>query len=200
MEPNPAIKSKDNQNHDLTRRFILFAAAVRQVTCGDDIVATLEVKVTESQADALRFLVLNNDVTISELSIGLGHTISGATKAVNRLEKNGWVKRVSSGDDHRSVYVRLTEQGRDLAEKLLVETERRLSQLLGKLRPETYLRLNDLLEEFLCDFIDDEQVAKKLCMACGFEGGINCHSTDIDCVVAKTIQTLDPSSIKLTKT
>ncbi len=184
-------------DHRLVRRFILFAAAIRQATGGEALSKQLGGKVTESQADAIRFLVLNDNVTIGEIAKGLGHTISGATKAVNRLEKNGWVERVHGGDDQRTVYVLLTEPGNVLGHKLLAETAMRMNRILKKLRPETIDRLDRILEEFLKDFIDDEQIAAKLCVACGFEGGIDCCESNVDCVVAKTIQTLDSESLVL---
>ena len=102
----------------------------------------------------------------------------------------GWVERVTGGDDHRTVFVRLTQKGNELAKKLLAETEERMNRILWKLRPETVDKLEGVLEEFLHDFIDDENVANKLCVACGFEGGIHCCETDIECVVAKTVQSL----------
>ena len=175
----------------LARRFILFAAAVRQATSGEALSNKIGEKVTDAQADALRFLALNDNVTISEIAIGLGHTISGATKAINRLEKNGWVDRVVSGKDHREVYVCLTSIGVELAQKLLFETEQRMHRILSKLRPETVERMERILEEFLFDFIDNDEIASKLCVACGHEGGIHCRDSDIDCVVAKTIKLKD---------
>lgn len=188
-EPQQLVKIMD---HRLSRRFILFAAAVRHSTSGEALSKILGVKVTDAQADALRFLALNDNVTIGEIATGLGHTISGATKAMNRLESMGWVDRTTGGTDHRTVYVRLTEKGRMLADKLLAETEERMNRILWRLRPETVEKLENVLEEFLHDFIDDENVANKLCQACGFEGGIRCCETDIECVVAKTVQSMQP--------
>lgn len=181
-------------NHRLSRRFILFAAAVRHATSGEALSRLLGVKVTDAQADALRFLSLNDNVSIGEIATGLGHTISGATKAMNRLEKMGWVERITGGQDHRTVYVRLTQKGKQLADTLLSQTEERMNRILWKLRPETVEKLEGVLEEFLHDFIDDEQVATKLCVACGFEGGIKCCENNTECVVAKTVQsfTIEP--------
>ncbi|RJP18905.1 MAG: MarR family transcriptional regulator [Candidatus Omnitrophota bacterium] len=188
---NVDLESENPRRRRLSRRFILFAAAVRQATSGEALSNKIGVKVTDSQADALRFLALNVNVTIGEIAKGLGHTISGATKAINRLEKNGWVERVQGGTDHRSVHVQLTEHGSQLANTLLSETEERMNRILWKLRPETVERLEDVLEEFLRDFIDDEAIASKLCVACGFERGINCYESDVDCIVAKTIKNLE---------
>ncbi len=194
MNEAEAVDSTGKENprqHRLSRRFILFAAAVRQATSGEVLSKKIGVKVTDAQADALRFLALNDHVTIGEIAKGLGHTISGATKAINRLEKNGWVERIHAGDDQRSVYVHLTDKGHQLADTLLSETEERMNRILWKLRPETVERLENILEEFLRDFIDDEEIASKLCVACGFERGIHCYESDVDCIVAKTIRHLE---------
>ncbi len=187
---NPNTKLKP-RSHKLSRRFILFAAAVRQATSGEALSKRIGVKVTDAQADALRFLALNDNVTVGEIAKGLGHTISGATKAINRLEKNGWVERIQEEKDHRSVHIHLTDKGKQLADNLLAETEDRMNRILGKLRPETVKRLENILEEFLRDFIDDENIATKLCVACGFERGIHCHESDIDCVVAQAVKNLE---------
>lgn len=192
------MSSSDNHLLDspsyrqLSRRLILFAAAVRQATSGEVFSSKIGEKVTDAQADALRFLILNDNTTVGEIAVGLGHTISGATKAVNRLESNGWVERFNKGDDHRTVYVRLTEKGKKLADELILETELRLRRILQRLRPETAERLDKILEAFLQDFIDDEAIAAKLCVACGYEGGIHCCETDVDCVVAKTVRQIEP--------
>ncbi len=190
------ILSEQRTRDQLTRGLILFAASVRQATNGESLSKELSHRVTESQADALRFLALNDNVTIGELSIGLGHTISGATKAVNRLEKNGWVERQHDLDDHRTVYVHLTDEGKSLAEQLLSQTEERLYRILEKLRPETSQMLGRVIEDYLTDSIDDKEVATKLCVACGFEGGMNCCESDVNCVVARTVQSIDvPESL-----
>lgn len=183
--------SEQRTRDQLTRGLILFAASVRQATSGESLSKELAHRVTESQADALRFLALNDSVTIGELSVGLGHTISGATKAVNRLEKNGWVERLHEPADHRTVYVHLTDEGKTLADQLLSQTEERLHRILTKLRPETLHLLGHVIEDFLTDSIDDKEVATKLCVACGFEGGMHCCESDVNCVVARTVQSIE---------
>lgn len=186
-----SAESESVAPHQLARALILFAASVRQATSGEALSKMIGEKVTDSQADALRFLALNENVSMSEIAVGLGHTISGATKAVNRLEKNGWVERSQCDDDHRTVFVRLTPVGKELADRLLAQTETRLESILNKLRPETAELLGRVIEDFLRDYIDDESIVKKLCVACGFERGLHCYETDVDCVVAKTIKTID---------
>ncbi len=181
----------NEKHHKLSRRLILFAAAIRQVVNVDSLSKKIPYKVTEAQADALRFLAMNNDVKMSEISIGLGYTISGATKSVNRLEQNGWILRYNKGKDNREVRVHLTEEGETIAKILLHEAENQLLSILNRLQHKTIENLDSTLEEFLCDFIENDEVAQKLCKACGYEGGIHCRETDIDCVVAKTVQQLD---------
>jgi len=101
------------------------------------------------------------------------------------------VSRVSSGDDHRTVYVRLTDSGKKLSCELFSETEERLCRILRRLQPDTLERLKAIMKAFLHDYIDNEEIASKLCVACGFEGGIHCCESDIDCVVAKAVKHID---------
>lgn len=183
-------EGNDFRTRKLSRKFILFAAAVRQATSGESLSKKIGANVTEAQADALRFLALNEPVTIGEIALGLGHTISGATKAIDRLERNGWVLRNQEDNDHRMVSVNLTPGGRELALQLLQASEERMIRILRRLRPETFEKLEGVLEEFLRDFIDDEKVANKLCIACGFEGGMQCSLNNTECVVARSIQHL----------
>lgn len=171
--------------HQANRQFILFAAAIRHATSGISLSKKLGIKVTDAQADALRFLALNDQATIGQMSVGLGHTISGATKAVNRLVKLGWVERRYGDEDHRSVYVHLTPKGKQLTQILLQETQERMQTILNKLRPDTLEKLGGVIEQFLEDFIENESAATQLCVACGFEGGIDCRAVQTDCVVAQ---------------
>lgn len=51
---------------------------------------------------------------ISKIASELCITRPSATIAVNKLEKKGYVKKVSSSDDGRVVYVVLTDKGREI--------------------------------------------------------------------------------------
>lgn len=182
---------------DATRRryrnFLLFVGAVRSVTCGEAISRELDVHVTDTQADALRFLYLNEHVSMGQIAIGLGYTLSGATKAMNRLEDKGWVVRYPCLDDHREVHVSLTPMGRNIASRIIEITEQRVEDTLSRLTEDTLLRMDAVIEEFLKGIVSDDKMTHQLCVACGFEGGFDCTSSTVDCVVANAHRELNSS-------
>jgi DNA-binding MarR family transcriptional regulator len=175
------------------RNFLLFAAAVRSATSGEAISQELDTNVTDAQADALRFLYLNEHLSMREIATGLGYTTSGATKAINRLEEKGWVVRNPCSEDHREVNVSLTPLGRKIASEVTEITEQRIDNLLSRLPEGTLSRLDGVIEEFLRGVISDHEMTRKLCVACGFEGGFECTQSMIDCVVATIHRELNSS-------
>ena len=172
-------------SHRRYRILLLFAASVRRLTGIDFLSDRIDENVTDAQAEALRFLLLNENASMGKIARGLGYTVSGATKAINRLEQKVWVSRQARCDDHREVNVALTPRGRELALQILMATNRRVEEIFSRMPPELIQRLEDDLSEFIERFVDDEKTAQELCIACGFEGGIDCSETESDCAVAK---------------
>ncbi|MGW2995877.1 MarR family winged helix-turn-helix transcriptional regulator, partial [Streptomyces sp. NPDC001193] len=63
---------------------------------------------------------------------------SGAiTNRIDRMEVKGLVERVRDGQDRRSVRVRLTDQGREVAEKVMAEHLQHFASLLAPLDRDT---------------------------------------------------------------
>ena len=67
-------------------------------------------------------------VTMSELSRMLLVSNGNATTVVDRLEKDGFVKRTPSAVDRRTVHVALTEEGLRVFERLAADHEAELSR------------------------------------------------------------------------
>jgi len=55
---------------------------------------------------------------MNELSKQMGLTKSTMTRIVNNLVRDGWVEQVKDRRDRRVVCVRLTQKGKEMAEKL----------------------------------------------------------------------------------
>lgn len=72
-------------------------------------------------------------ITMSELSRLLLVSNGNATAVVDRLEKDGLVKRGSSESDRRTVYVSLTDQGQKQFETLAAAHEREVNTLFAGL-------------------------------------------------------------------
>ncbi len=74
--------------------------------------------VTLSQCHILDILFKKGDMTMNELSRQLGLAKSTITRIVNNMVRVGWIDQAKDQRDKRWVNVRLTQEGKKMAEKL----------------------------------------------------------------------------------
>jgi MarR family transcriptional regulator, 2-MHQ and catechol-resistance regulon repressor len=74
-------------------------------------------------------------------------TSGSLTAAVDRLERDGWVKRASTPKDRRTRIVHLTEKGRRLIEQSFREHSRDMEQAFVFFSPAERARLTNLLRK-----------------------------------------------------
>lgn len=86
--------------------------------------------ITVPQFTALQALINNGDMTIGELSQQMDLACSTITDLIDRMEKNGLVKREKDQKDKRVVRVVVLSKGHDILQKVL---DRRISFLEIKL-------------------------------------------------------------------
>jgi len=96
----------------------------------------LDLKFSKSEIFALLFLDKRHEVTMTELVEYINSPMSTATGIVDRLVRNGYVKRDRSETDRRIVILKLTEEGNRFIKNL----KDIISQYLDMV-------LNDLTEE-----------------------------------------------------
>lgn len=96
----------------------------------------LDLKFSKSEIFALLFLDKRHEVTMTELVEYINSPMSTATGIVDRLVRNGYVKRDRSETDRRIVILKLTEEGNRFIRNL----KDIISQYLDMV-------LNDLTEE-----------------------------------------------------
>jgi DNA-binding MarR family transcriptional regulator len=85
-------------------------------------------------------------VTMSELSRMLLVSNGNATTVVDRLERDGLVRRTPSEADRRTVFVALTPQGLARFEKLAEDHEREIGTLFGGLSDADLDRMTEILK------------------------------------------------------
>lgn len=85
-------------------------------------------------------------VTMSDLSRMLLVSNGNATAVVDRLEKDGLVRRTQSTTDRRTIFVALTEAGLQQFEVLAAEHEREIITLFGGLSDTDLDTLTDILK------------------------------------------------------
>ena len=103
----------------------------------------LQIPLTMPQGRVLVLLLTEGEMRMSTLAASLGSTFSAATGLVDRLVERKLVERHADPDDRRTVICRLSQAGKDLAERLL---ETRHLQWEGRLRPLTREELEKVAE------------------------------------------------------
>lgn len=97
--------------------------------------------------DVLAALYRRRDgVTMSELSRMLLVSNGNATAVVDRLEKDGLVRRTQSDQDRRTVFVALTPEGLTQFEGLASDHEREVDRLFAGLSEVDLDQLTDILK------------------------------------------------------
>jgi DNA-binding MarR family transcriptional regulator len=96
---------------------------------------TAHLPVTASQTSALS-LLLDGPKRMHDMTRGVGVTGPAMTVLVDRLERQGWVRRHPDPDDRRVVRVELTGEGRAALEQVLEARTRSLAHYLSSLSRE----------------------------------------------------------------
>lgn len=93
-------------------------------------------------------------VTISTLSEHLAISKPAVSQMVNVLEDRGYVERITTKNDRRVVYVKLTEAGELSLEKALQAVMKILTEIFGKMGEDDTKTLLELLDK-LCSIMID---------------------------------------------
>jgi len=107
----------------------------------------------QGQMDALD-LLLRRDRTMKGLAARLRIDPSTATRAVQRIVKNGLAERYPSSDDGRVVMVQITGEGKRRHEAVAQRRAIAMERIIGSFAPDERGQLADLLER-LTAAIDD---------------------------------------------
>lgn len=123
--------SQDNaQDNDLTEQVMSQLFAANRLLHILSIPELKESGLRPPQAIFLGVLLQAGLLNMSSISRVTNVTLSVATRFIARLEKNGMVERVPDEADRRLVIVRLTDEGKRVAESLLQAQTRHLHDAL----------------------------------------------------------------------
>lgn len=78
----------------------------------------IDLAVSKTEMFALLFIDQKGEVIMSQIADFLNTPMSTATGIIDRLVKNGYLKRERSETDRRVVLIRLTDDGRGLVEEV----------------------------------------------------------------------------------
>ena len=93
-----------------------------------------------SHGDILMCLYNNNKITMKDIAEKIHRTRPTVTVLVNKLEKLGYVKRETSNEDSRYIFIELTQKGKDFKpvfENISTSLNKLLYKNLSKIEAET---------------------------------------------------------------
>lgn len=103
----------------------------------------------QGQMDTLDLLAQRPRWRMSELADALRVDPSTATRAVQRLERDGLAARTPGDDDGRVVIVAITTAGTERHAEVAERRGRLMAHLLGHYRPDEREQLAEMLERFV---------------------------------------------------
>jgi DNA-binding MarR family transcriptional regulator len=95
----------------------------------------------------------------------LGLTHSGTVRLADRMEAAGLARRTASGQG-RAVALRLTDQGREAALRVLARRQAAAEDLVGQLHPSEVAEVERLAARLLAAITTDRRSARRLCRLC----------------------------------
>ncbi|WP_438445316.1 MarR family winged helix-turn-helix transcriptional regulator [Gorillibacterium sp. sgz5001074] len=110
---------------------------------------------THQQGQCLRVLTMREGSTHSELEHVLGIEKPSVTSLVNGMEKRGWVVRRQHPEDARIKRIYLTEQGEELAGRVICQVDQTKRRLQESLEAAEAAQLVQLLKKLLAAYDGD---------------------------------------------
>jgi DNA-binding MarR family transcriptional regulator len=119
-------------------------ALQRAVDRYDDLVAS-RLGINRSDLRCLDLLHESGTMSAGQLAAGSGLTTGATTRMLDRLERIGYVRRLSDRSDRRRVLVELTPRARTLASELYGSFEAAATGL-SRYKPDDLVLLRDFLQ------------------------------------------------------
>lgn len=118
--------------------------------------------ITRIQWIALYYIYREGPISQRELSIMMKVKDSSATRLIDRLERDGLVKRDKLPDDRRVIILSLTEEGADLFAKVLPIGEKYSKDLVNNISEEDLITFERVLKQLTINVSDkNETIAEK---------------------------------------
>lgn len=89
-------------------------------------------KISYPQFFLLTYLAEEESLSMSSIARMMGHSTAAATGMVDKLQELGHLKRFTAAADRRKIMVRITEQGKQLIERMRGNIARDLASLMAR--------------------------------------------------------------------
>jgi len=124
-------------------------------------------QLTSSQFKLLKLVALTDAQTIGDVAAFLGVSNAAASKAVDKLVRQGLLLRNEAQRDRRAVHLSLTASSRRVLAAYDAAKDRKLTSVFRHFSPQDLRRTADLLDRLSAGIVDHTAQAEELCLQCG---------------------------------
>ena len=110
-----------------------------------------DVDITQDNYITLHFIYENPGITQADLADLNDKDRNVIVKTIDRLERNGWAKRVRSDEDRRAFTLFITEDGKEIIDRYWDKVNLRQKEAISMLSEEEQALFDTLLEKILRD-------------------------------------------------
>jgi DNA-binding MarR family transcriptional regulator len=146
----------------------VFASSVNNVVEEALLSQVAARQLTFSQFKLLKLVALTDAQTIGDVAAFLGVSNAAASKAVDKLVRQGLLVRSEAQADRRAIQLSLTESSRRVLAAYDAAKNRKLAGLFRQFSPAALRRTADLLDRLSAGLVDHHSAkAEDLCLQCG---------------------------------
>jgi len=124
-------------------------------------------QLTFSQFKLLKLVALTDAQMIGDAAAFLGVSNAAASKAVDKLVRQGLLLRNEAQRDRRAVHHSLTASSRRVLAAYDAAKDRKLTSVFRHFSPQDLRRTADLLDRLSAGIVDHSAQAQELCLQCG---------------------------------
>ena len=124
-------------------------------------------QLTSSQFKLLKLVALTDAQTIGDVAAFLGVSNAAASKAVDKLVRQGLLVRKEAQRDRRAIQLSLTPASRRVLAAYDAAKDRKLAGVFRQFSPQDLRRTADLLDRISAGIVNHTAQAEELCLQCG---------------------------------
>jgi len=124
-------------------------------------------QLTFSQFKLLKLVAITDAQMIGDVAAFLGVSNAAASKAVDKLVRQGLLVRNEAQRDRRAIQLSLTASSRQVLATYDAAKERKLASVFRQFSPQDLRRTADLLDRLSAGIVDHTARAEELCLQCG---------------------------------
>lgn len=117
------------EKHELFRQFVVFSAAVHQIT--DELTKDVRSEaVTQAQYKMLEYISIKQPLTLSDISSCMHMSLPNTSRELRKLTEKGLCRKITDQEDRRKQLFRLSEAGEEMMGQAFQRIEERFAALI----------------------------------------------------------------------